>query len=237
MYELSKEFRFDAAHTLDRRVDAEPSRRIHGHSYRAEVVVRGRPDPATGMIIDLGLLDQALHEARDGLDHRFLDEINDLGPATMENLSAWIWRRLAPKYLICGGSRCGATATAGPAATTAPRRDWPCTPAIGLNSSRSDGVVRHLSERANRYNRSTQGTDGNHHGGHQTSSAIIASRHPGRGSPVGASHARRGGGADPLRPRRLPAFSASFYFGSRKRCDPRCGQATNRRMMGRVEET
>jgi 6-pyruvoyltetrahydropterin/6-carboxytetrahydropterin synthase len=97
MYELSREFRFDAAHTLDRRVDAEPSRRIHGHSYRAEVVVRGRPDPATGMVIDLGLLDQAIHEARDGLDHRFLDEINDLGPATMENLSVWIWRRLAPK--------------------------------------------------------------------------------------------------------------------------------------------
>ena len=98
MYELSKEFRFDAAHTLDRTVDTEPSRRIHGHSYRAEVVLRGSPDPASGMIIDLGLFDQALQEARDGLDHRFLDEINDLGPATMENLSAWIWRRLAPKF-------------------------------------------------------------------------------------------------------------------------------------------
>ena len=95
MYELSKEFRFDAAHTLDRAVDVEPSRRIHGHSYRAEVVVRGRPDPKSGMIIDLGLLDQALEEARDGLDHRFLDEINDLGPATMENLSMWIWRKVA----------------------------------------------------------------------------------------------------------------------------------------------
>ena len=97
MYELSKEFRFDAAHTLNRRVETEPSRRIHGHSYRAEVVIRGVPDPESGMLIDLGLLDQALQEARDGLDHRFLDEINDLGPATMENLSAWIWRRLAPK--------------------------------------------------------------------------------------------------------------------------------------------
>src|SRR6185437_647981 len=96
MYELSKEFRFDSAHTLDRMVDSEPSRRIHGHSYRAEVVIRGTPDPESGMVIDLGLLDQALREARDGLDHRFLDEINDLGPATMENLSAWIWRRLAP---------------------------------------------------------------------------------------------------------------------------------------------
>lgn len=96
MFELSKEFRFDAAHTLERRTEAEGSRRIHGHSYRAEVVVRGRPNPETGMVIDLGLLDRALEEARDGLDHRFLDEINDLGPATMENLSAWIWRKLLP---------------------------------------------------------------------------------------------------------------------------------------------
>jgi 6-pyruvoyltetrahydropterin/6-carboxytetrahydropterin synthase len=98
MYELSKEFRFDAAHTLKRTVDTGPSRRIHGHSYRAEVVLRGSPDPESGMIIDLGLFDQALQEARDGLDHRFLDEISDLGPVTMENLSAWIWRRLAPKF-------------------------------------------------------------------------------------------------------------------------------------------
>jgi 6-pyruvoyltetrahydropterin/6-carboxytetrahydropterin synthase len=96
MYEISKEFRFDAAHTLQRTEDVEPSRRIHGHSYRAEVVIRGRPDPESGMIIDLGLLDQALEGARDGLDHRFLDEVDGLGPATIENLSSWIWRKVAP---------------------------------------------------------------------------------------------------------------------------------------------
>jgi 6-pyruvoyltetrahydropterin/6-carboxytetrahydropterin synthase len=94
MYELSKQFRFDAAHTLERVIDTESSRRIHGHSYRAEVVVRGRPDPVSGMIVDLGLFERALEEARDMLDHRFLDEMNDLGPATMENLSAWIWRKV-----------------------------------------------------------------------------------------------------------------------------------------------
>jgi 6-pyruvoyltetrahydropterin/6-carboxytetrahydropterin synthase len=96
MFELSKQFRFDAAHTLDRSIQTESSRRIHGHSYRAEVTVRGRPDPATGMIVDLGLLESSMAEARDALDHRFLDEINDLGPATMENLSLWIWNRLKP---------------------------------------------------------------------------------------------------------------------------------------------
>ena len=97
MFELSKQFRFDAAHTLDRVIDTAPSRRIHGHSYRAEVTVRGRPDPVTGMVVDLGMLERSMADARDALDHRFLDEINDLGPATMENLSRWIWEHLSPE--------------------------------------------------------------------------------------------------------------------------------------------
>lgn len=96
MYELTKEFRFDAAHTLEREIETEGSRRIHGHSYRAEITLRGRPDPTSGMIIDTSLLALKLAEARDALDHRLLDEINDLGPATMENLCAYIWRKLEP---------------------------------------------------------------------------------------------------------------------------------------------
>lgn len=94
MYELTKQFRFDCAHTLERVVETEGSRRIHGHSYRALVTLRGKPDPVSGMIIDTGLLAMKLAEARDALDHRFLDEINDLGPGTMENLCAYIWRKL-----------------------------------------------------------------------------------------------------------------------------------------------
>jgi 6-pyruvoyltetrahydropterin/6-carboxytetrahydropterin synthase len=100
MFEISKQFWFEAAHTLERAIDADSSRRIHGHSYRAEVVVRGVPDPATGMVIDLTMLDRALAVARDGLDHRFLDDVPNLGPATMENLARWIWTTVAP---TCAG--------------------------------------------------------------------------------------------------------------------------------------
>ena len=96
MFELAKQFRFDAAHTLDRAVAAEPSRRVHGHSYRAEVTLRGEPDPASGMLVDLGLLERRLAAAREALDHRLLDEVPGLGPATLENLAAWIWRAVAP---------------------------------------------------------------------------------------------------------------------------------------------
>jgi 6-pyruvoyltetrahydropterin/6-carboxytetrahydropterin synthase len=42
------------------------------------------------MIVDLGYFDQALAEVQSALDHRYLDDIADLGPATIENLSAWI---------------------------------------------------------------------------------------------------------------------------------------------------
>ena len=96
MFEISKQFRFEAAHTLARQIEVESSRRIHGHSYRAEVVLRGEPDPSSGMIMDLTLLQQALEGARDGLDHRLLDDVPDLGPATMENLARWIWDAVLP---------------------------------------------------------------------------------------------------------------------------------------------
>lgn len=97
MFELTKRFWFEAAHTLQRTVEIEPSRRIHGHSYRVEVTIRGKADAGTGMVLDLGIFERTLGEARHGLDHRFLDDVADLGPATMENLSAWIWRTLESK--------------------------------------------------------------------------------------------------------------------------------------------
>jgi len=96
MFELTKEFRFEAAHTLARDLDAEPSRRIHGHSYRAAVTLRGPADPATGMVMDVGRLAQKIDAARAALDHRLLDEVPGLGPATLENLCLYIWRALAP---------------------------------------------------------------------------------------------------------------------------------------------
>lgn len=93
-YELTQRFHFDAAHTLQRRVDAAPSKRIHGHTYTAEVTVAGTPDPQTGMVVDLGLLRRALDAVRDRLDHHLLDEVPGLGPATLENLCAFIARAL-----------------------------------------------------------------------------------------------------------------------------------------------
>jgi 6-pyruvoyltetrahydropterin/6-carboxytetrahydropterin synthase len=97
MHELSKSFVFEAAHTLERAVETESSRRIHGHSYRATVVIRGNPDPATGMLLDLGHFSAELARVHDLLDHRMLDDVAGLGPATLENLARFVHETLAPR--------------------------------------------------------------------------------------------------------------------------------------------
>ncbi|MCY7369679.1 MAG: 6-carboxytetrahydropterin synthase, partial [Polaromonas sp.] len=96
-YQISQRFFFDAAHTLRRQVEADASRRVHGHTYQAEITLAGEPDAATGMVVDLGLVRQAIAAVRDELDHRMLDDIAGLGPATLENLCAFIWRQLAAR--------------------------------------------------------------------------------------------------------------------------------------------
>ena len=89
-FEISQRFFFDAAHTLKREIEAEGSRRIHGHTYNAEITLGGTPDSATGMVVDLGLVRQAIEQLRPHLDHHLLDEVPGLGMPTLENLCAYI---------------------------------------------------------------------------------------------------------------------------------------------------
>jgi len=91
MIELCQEFGFDAAHYLGN--GAAENRRLHGHSFYAEVTLRGEPDPATGFLRDLGEVDAALKAIREMLDHRLLNEIEGLGIPTLENLAKFIFVR------------------------------------------------------------------------------------------------------------------------------------------------
>ena len=91
MWELTKSFHFEAAHSLSGTTLGDISQEIHGHSFRAEVTIRGTPDPATGMVMDLGLLERRVADVRKELDHKFLNKIEAIGLPTLENLSRYIW--------------------------------------------------------------------------------------------------------------------------------------------------
>ena len=93
MWELIKSFRFEAAHSLSGTTLGPTSEEIHGHSFRAEIAIRGVPDPETGMLVDLGRLEQRLAEIRSVLDHKLLNNVAGLGKPTLEHLARFIWER------------------------------------------------------------------------------------------------------------------------------------------------
>ena len=92
--ELVKDFRFEAAHWLPNVAVGHKCRRVHGHSFRGEVAVRGPLDPQFGWVIDFADLKRAVDPLVARLDHYTLNEIPGLENPTAELLAIWIWREL-----------------------------------------------------------------------------------------------------------------------------------------------
>ncbi|HEV7920851.1 MAG TPA: 6-carboxytetrahydropterin synthase QueD [Thermoanaerobaculia bacterium] len=93
--ELVKDFDFEAAHLLPNVPAGHKCRRLHGHSFRGEVAVRGEVDPRTGWLIDFAELKQVVDPIVRELDHYYLNDIPGLENPTSEMLAAWIFRRLS----------------------------------------------------------------------------------------------------------------------------------------------
>ena len=93
--ELYKEFRFDAAHFLPHAPDGHPNKRMHGHSFRVSVFMRGAPNAETGLLQALQEVNEAIAKVHDLLDHNTLNEIAGLEVPTLENLSIFIFNALA----------------------------------------------------------------------------------------------------------------------------------------------
>jgi 6-pyruvoyltetrahydropterin/6-carboxytetrahydropterin synthase len=94
MWELTKCFRFEAAHAIAGTTLGAASEEVHGHSFRAEIAISGEPDPRTGMIVDLGQFERSIADVQQMLDHKLLNRIEALGAPTLENLAKFIWERV-----------------------------------------------------------------------------------------------------------------------------------------------
>ena len=96
MYEVYVAAQFEAAHRL--LGDFGPASRIHGHTYRMEVIVRGESLSEENILYDVGELRSAVEELAASLDYRDLNEVPDLAGVntTAEALADYCWERLAP---------------------------------------------------------------------------------------------------------------------------------------------
>ena len=95
--ELVKDFRFEAAHRLPHVPADHKCFRMHGHSYRIEIMVAGEVDPRLGWLVDFGEIAARVRPVLQAeLDHRVLNDVPGLENPTSEVLAHWLWRRLSP---------------------------------------------------------------------------------------------------------------------------------------------
>jgi len=94
--EIFKEFTFEAAHKLPNVPDGHKCGRLHGHSFKVELWIKGPVGDYTGWIMDFGDLKKAFQPLYDQLDHNYLNDIEGLSNPTSEVLAMWIWWKLRP---------------------------------------------------------------------------------------------------------------------------------------------
>ncbi|MEH0972220.1 6-carboxytetrahydropterin synthase QueD [Micromonospora sp. CPCC 205546] len=92
--EIFREFTFESAHRLPKVPDGHKCARLHGHSYRVEVHVRGEVGASSGWVMDFGDIKAAFRPILDQLDHYYLNEVPGLENPTSEVLAQWIWTKL-----------------------------------------------------------------------------------------------------------------------------------------------
>src|SRR5262245_22242424 len=95
--DVFKEFSFEAAHRLPNVPAGHKCARLHGHSFRVEIHVRGPVGADTGWVVDFAEIKEAFAPLFAQLDHNYLNEIDGLSNPTSENLAQWIWDRVRAK--------------------------------------------------------------------------------------------------------------------------------------------
>jgi len=94
--DIFRVFTIEAAHRLPNVPPGHKCARLHGHSFRIELHLRGAVDAHTGWVMDFADVKTAFQPIYDRLDHHYLNEIAGLENPTSENLARWLWRETKP---------------------------------------------------------------------------------------------------------------------------------------------
>ena len=111
--QIWKAFQVEAAHRLPNLPATHKCARLHGHSFRIELHLKGPLDPTLGWVMDFAEVKDAFQPLFDQLDHRYLNEVAGLENPTSEVLARWVWERMKPKLPLLAKVVVGETCTSG----------------------------------------------------------------------------------------------------------------------------
>jgi 6-pyruvoyltetrahydropterin/6-carboxytetrahydropterin synthase len=94
--EISKEFRFEAAHRLPFVPAGHKCGRIHGHSFAARITITGPLDEKLGWLMDYADLKEIVEPFIAMMDHNYLNDIKGLENPTSENVALWLVHKIGP---------------------------------------------------------------------------------------------------------------------------------------------
>lgn len=89
IFQLYKDFTFEAAHQLTKVPPGHQCGRLHGHSYKVRIHCAGKLDPEKDWVVDYADIAAATRPIIGMLDHQNLNDIMHV-ETTAENLAWWI---------------------------------------------------------------------------------------------------------------------------------------------------
>ena len=98
IFEITKQFTFEAAHYFPNMPEGHIYKKIHGHSFVVEVTFYGKKNKENQWVIDFDKLSKSLNEIKKKLDHKCINDIKEIGIPSLENISSWIGKQLKKKY-------------------------------------------------------------------------------------------------------------------------------------------
>jgi len=98
LYTIAKQFTFEASHVLSQLPQGHQCSRLHGHSYRVEIILQSPTLDGRGFVLDYGDLSDFRYLISSQLDHRHLNDVLKDIPPTAENIARWLYDQAKKQY-------------------------------------------------------------------------------------------------------------------------------------------
>ena len=96
-FELKQQFQIESARFLPNLPPEHPCSRMHGHSFKIILTLKGPLHPKLGWVCDYHEIEKVTKPILQELDHQTLNNVPGLENPTSEKLAVWLYEKIRVK--------------------------------------------------------------------------------------------------------------------------------------------